>query len=101
MQLNIRDNTKKISIRKIKDLNDIDYDKLMYPVIMYGKEKLENNMDDDWDEYEHTRKMIKELKQDSKIDIYYIEEEKIVQVLKMIIMRREIYEYQCGLQLYK
>ena len=50
----------------------------MYPVIMYGKEKLENNMDDDWDEYEHTRKMIKELKQDSKIDIYYIEEEKIV-----------------------
>lgn len=90
--MNIRDNTKKISIKKIDDLNDIDYDKLMYPVIMYGKEKLENNMYDDWDEYEHTRKMIRELKQDSKIDIYYIEEENLVVGICFLIFGREYME---------
>ena len=82
--MNIKKNTKKISITSISDLNSIDYDKIMYPVIMYGKEKLENNMYDDWDEYKHTRKMIKELeknlqdKQNLKIDIYFIEENNLV-----------------------
>ena len=82
--MNIKKNTKKICITSISDLNSIDYDKIMYPVIMYGKEKLENNMYDDWDEYKHTRKMIKELeknlqdKQNLKIDIYFIEENNLV-----------------------
>lgn len=82
--MNIKKNTKKISIKSISDLNFLDYDKLMYPVIMYGKEKIKNNMYDDWDEYKHTRKMIEELqenlqdKQDLKIDIYFIEENNLV-----------------------
>lgn len=82
--MNIKNDTKKLCIRTINDFECLDYDKLMYPVIMYGKEKLENNMYDDWDEYKHTRKMISELqqdfkeKQDLKIDIYFLEQNNLV-----------------------
>ena len=82
--MNIENDTKKISIRTIDDFESLDYDKLMYPVIRYGKEKLENNMYDDWDEYKHTRKMINELQwnlkeeQDLKIDIYFLEQNNLV-----------------------
>ena len=47
--MNIEKNTRKISIRTIEDFNSLDYEKVMYPVIMYGKEKIDNNMYDDWD----------------------------------------------------
>lgn len=82
--MNVKKDTKKISIKSINDFNCLDYDKLMYPVIMYGKEKAENNMYDDWDEYKHTIKMINKLKQkledkrDLKIDIYFLEEDNLV-----------------------
>lgn len=82
--MNIEKNTRKISIRTIEDFNSLDYEKVMYPVIMYGKEKIDNNMYDDWDEYKHTRKMIEGLKknfqdnQDIKIDIYCIEDNNLV-----------------------
>lgn len=82
--MNIKNDTKKICIRQLSDFENLDYNKLMYPVIRYGEEKLENNMYDDWDEYKHTRKMINELqqslkeKQDLKIDIYFLEENNLV-----------------------
>lgn len=82
--MNMENNTKKICIRTINDFESIDYDKLMYPVIRYGEEKLKNNMYDDWDEYKHTRKMINQLQQnlkereDLKINIYFLEEDNLV-----------------------
>lgn len=75
---------KKLSIKTINDFGSLDWDKLMYPVIRYGEEKIENNMYDDWDEYKHTRKMINELQQnlkegqDLKIDIYFLEKNNFV-----------------------
>lgn len=56
--MNIENHTKNICIRTINDFECLNYDKLMYPVIRYGEEKLDNNMYDDWDEYKHTRKML-------------------------------------------
>lgn len=82
--MNIKNDTKKICIKQLSDFENLDYNKLMYPVIRYGEEKIENNMYDDWNEYKHTRKMINELqqklkeKQDLKIDIYYMEENNLV-----------------------
>lgn len=90
--MNIKNNTKRIEIKSIEDLNSIDYDKLMYPVIMYGKEKIENNMYDDWDEYKHTRKMIDKLQQTLKhfkIDIYYLEENNLVVGICFLIFGKE------------
>lgn len=82
--MSLKNNTKKITIKSIDDLNSLDYSKLMYPVIMYGKEKIENNMYDDWDEYKHTMGMINQLKQnlkekqDLRIEIYCIEENNVI-----------------------
>lgn len=82
--MNLKNDTRKICIRTISDFENLDYNNLMYPVIRYGEEKLENNMYDDWDEYKHTTKLINEIyqrlkeKQDLKIDIYFLKEDDLV-----------------------
>ncbi len=63
-----------------KDMTFNDINKYLYPVYQYGKEKIDNNMYDDWDEIEHITKWIKNvLKSINKnkgdiLDIYYLED---------------------------
>ncbi len=61
-----------------------DIEKYLYPVSEYGKEKIINNMYDDWNEYEHTKECLKSFinsikkKEGDIVDIYYLEEENII-----------------------
>lgn len=67
----------------LKDIN-----KYLYPVQQYGKEKIDNNMYDDWNELEHTtkwiEKILKSINENSRdtLDIYYLEDnENIIGVI--------------------
>ncbi|MBE5820594.1 MAG: hypothetical protein E7310_07305 [Clostridiales bacterium] len=61
-----------------------DIEKYLYPVQTYNTEKKENDMYDDWDEYEHTKNWINNIinemqnGEDDILDIYYLEENNIV-----------------------
>lgn len=62
--------------------------KYLYPVEQYGKEKIKNNIYDDWNELEHTSKWIQKILKSINdengdiLDIYYIEDDgKIVGVI--------------------
>lgn len=73
-------NYKKMVVNNISELENKKIDMLMYPVIMYGKEKEKNNMYDDWDEYKHTKKLLEELQNypNLKINIYYLEDSSVI-----------------------
>lgn len=82
---------KRLRIQSINDLSYFNDIKFMEPVIRFGKEKQDNNMYDDWDEYHHTKNLLTKLKlrldkeQDFKIDLYYIEYEKNIIAICFII----------------
>lgn len=78
--MNMKNCTKKISIKSKNGLDNLNYEKLLYPVIMYGKEKMKNNMYDDWDEYKHTLKMLSGLdfSKNIKINIYVLKKDSLV-----------------------
>lgn len=67
-----------MKIRVNSDMSFDDINKYLYPVEQYNKEKINNNMYDDWNELEHTNKWIKEILNSLKenkndiLDIYYL-----------------------------
>lgn len=79
-------------------MNRLKFEELLYPVIMYGKEKIKNNMYDDWDEYNHTLKMLHKLdfSQNLKINIYFLEKNSKVVGICFFIFGKEYMEHFLG-----
>lgn len=77
-----------MKIRVNSDMSFDDINKYLFPVKEYVNEKNNNNMYDDWNEFEHTTKWIKEILNSLKennndiLDIYYLKDkEKIIGVI--------------------
>lgn len=69
-----------MKLRVNSDMLFKDINKYLYPVQQYGKEKIDNNMYDDWNELEHTTKWIQKILKSINenngdiLDIYYLED---------------------------
>lgn len=77
-----------MKIRLNSDVSINDINKYLYPVKEYVKEKIDNNMYDDWNEWEHTTKWIEEILKSiygnsgDVLEIYYLKDnEKIIGVI--------------------
>ena len=68
------------------------------PVLKYGEEKARNNMQDDWDEYEHTKGWLeKYLAQgDGQLDVYYIKEKG--EVIASVFILQDSQQFAAGLK---
>lgn len=77
-----------MKVRLNSDVSINDINKYLYPVQEYVKEKIDNNMYDDWNELEHTTKWIEKILKSiyensgDVLEIYYLKDnEKIIGVV--------------------
>ena len=91
MRIDLDKCAKKISINNHEELSNLNLEKLMYPVLMYGEEKNKNSMFDDWNEYEHTMNMIDSLSNYSnlKFNIYYLQNNSLIIGICFVIYENE------------